>query len=259
MYLEAVTVCVGYCDTLCETENFVRPHLDRWLIVTSSADEETRDFCRNRGMECLVTDDFYRGGPGTFDKAMGVDRGLQMLSHSDWLLHIDADIVLPSHFRESLVDAYVDPTCIYGMDRFMIRGWDQWQRLKASGYFHKYSRCSHHNVTFPEGFPVGARWADTVQGYCPIGFAQLWNREADTWRGIRTKRYGNYQHSDAARTDVQHSLGWDRRKRVLLPEIVVGHIESDSIPAKVGANWNGRKTKRFGPPSNLSETLICPS
>ena len=56
----------------------------------------------------------------------------------------------------------------------------------------------------------------------------------------------NVGHSDAARTDVQYSLLWDRDRRALVPELVVFHLESESAPT--GANWCGRTTRPFGPP-----------
>ena len=42
-----------------------------------------------------------------------------------------------------------------------------------------------------------------------------------------------------------HSLQWPSRNRVLLGEVVGIHLESE--PSALGANWTGRKTKRFGP------------
>jgi hypothetical protein len=248
-YIECLTCCVDYADYLAEIEPFVRPVVDRWLIISTPADEETRDFCRRRGLECVLTTDFFRNG-ADFDKARGIDLGLQHLSHRDWVLHLDADCLLPPHFRESLEDADLDPACLHTFDRFEVVGWEKWQRLKASGYFQQHSRSAHHNVCFPEGFPIGARWADTVQGWCPVGFAQLFHSDAVMWRGIRHRRYPTYGHSDAARTDVQFSLLWPRRQRVLVPEIIVAHLMSERT--MVGANWRGRTTKRFsvdgGPP-----------
>lgn len=117
MHIEAVTVCVDYADFLAETIPFVRPQVDRWLIVTTEADVETRQLCHRHNLECLLTSDFDRGG-AAFDKAKGIDHGFSLLSWTDWVLHIDADIVLPGHFRETLLDADLDPHCIYGCDRF---------------------------------------------------------------------------------------------------------------------------------------------
>lgn len=252
MFLEAVTVCVGYADFLAEAIPYVRPHLDRWLWVTRPDDDKTLDLAHRHNIEVLATEDFHRNG-AAFDKARAVDHGMQVLAWKDWVMHLDADIVLPGTFRESLEDAHLDPQKIYGCDRFMIRGMDRWRRLKASGFFDRHARGAHFNVCFPEGFPVGARWADIHQGFVPIGFLQLCHRDAVMRKGVRVKRYAPHGHNDAARTDVQFALQWDRRHRVLLPEVVVGHLESQE-KTDVGANWKGRTTKPFGcscpPPKN---------
>jgi hypothetical protein len=55
----------------------------------------------------------------------------------------------------------------------------------------------------------------------------------------------NVRNSDAARTDVQFALQWDRERRAIVPELVCLHLESED--AGVGANWSGRTTRPFGP------------
>lgn len=237
IYLEAITVCVNYADFLAETIAANRAHFDRWLIVTSPDDKATLDLCHKFNLEVLSTRDFYRGGDN-FNKGRAVERGLGMLSHEDWILHIDADIALPGDFRESLDDADLDPDCIYGVDRLMVKGWADWQALQARGWLKRAWHC----CVAPNGYPVGTRWADIRYGYVPIGFFQLWNQAADHRQGIRLRRYPD-NHQDAARADVKFALQWDRRQRVLLPEVLVAHLESE--PSKNGANWNGRKTKPF--------------
>jgi hypothetical protein len=254
--IEAVTVCVGYADFLRETIPFNLPHVDRWLIVTDNTDAATREVCRQHNLEFLATDDFYRGG-AKFDKARGIDRGMHLLAHDDWVLHLDADIVLPPHARQTLRSAGLDPGTIYGADRVMVKGWERWQKLQASGFLQRYSRSHHFNVCFPGGFDIGARWADVHQGYVPIGFFQLFHSDATIYRGIRTRRYSNYTHSDAARTDVQFALQWDRERRALVPELVVLHLESED--AGIGANWSGRTTRPFGPEPSATPAQVCDS
>jgi hypothetical protein len=245
VYIEALTVCVGYADFLRETLRYSLPVLDRLLVVTTPRDEETRDLCWRRNVEVLLTDDFYREGRA-FDKARAVDRGLQLLAHRDWLLHLDADIVLPPHLRSTLSTADLDPACLYGCDRARVPGWQAWQAFQATGHLHTASRSMHHSVGLPPGLEIGTRWADLHHAWVPIGFFQLWNRQAEMRHGIRQRRYPNHGHNDAARTDVQFALQWDRKHRLLLPELVVLHLESSGAP--VGANWAGRTTPRFGPP-----------
>jgi hypothetical protein len=105
---------------------------------------------------------------------------------------------------------------------------------------------SYHNlVKPPPGFSIGSRWADHEIGYVPIGFFQMWHSHSEYYKGTRSRPYPT-EHNDACRTDVQFGMKWDRRHRELLPEFFVVHLESQEAPN--GANWCGRKTRRFGPP-----------
>jgi hypothetical protein len=248
--IEAVTVCVGYGDFLRETAPWVRPHLDRWAVVTDPADAETREACRRLGLHCVLSEEHRREMP--FNKGRLIRRGIDQLACDGWVLHLDADMALPSMTRWLLEAAHLDPACIYGCDRLMVRGWGRWQELLKSGWLHQ-AHDYHCRVNIPAGFDLGHRWADLLHGYCPLGAFQLWHGSADLWQGIHAKPYPAH-HGDAARGDIQHGLQWDRRKRVLLPELVAAHLESE--PAPTGANWQGRKTKRFGaaPPAEARTT-----
>lgn len=240
--IEALTICCGYDDFLAAIIPYNLPHFDRWLIVTEPADEATRELCRRYGLECLVTSDGR--DRGEFCKGRMIERGLQHLSASGWRLHLDADIVLPAHFRRHVAIGELATDTVYGIDRIMVRSWDDWQRLIASGWLDGSQHSYSHAVNFPRGFEVGSRWASPLTGYVPIGFFQLWHSSQDLWRGVRGRPYPIH-HNDACRTDVQHALQWDRRRRAILPEAIAAHLESE--PAATGANWRGRTTKRFVP------------
>ena len=241
MNLEAVTVCIGYADFLAQAVPYNRPLFARWIVATSPDDHATREVCRRYNLQTILTNDHTHGGE--FAKGRVVERALQHLSADGWRMHLDADIVLPRNTRHMLDIAGLQEDCIYGADRVMVKSWEQWQAVRASGYLddqHDY----HCRIRFPAGIELGTRWAHPVQGWCPIGWMQLWHSSQDEWNGVRVKPYPLH-HGNACRTDVQHSLQWDRAKRVLLPEIIAVHLESEAC-AK-GTNWNGRKTKPFGP------------
>lgn len=242
--IEAVTVCVGYADFLAETVKFNAGLLDRLIVITEAADTETREVCRRHSLQVLVSEDHRRGDAtdgGNFNKGRLIERGLQHLSADGWRLHIDADVVLPNKFRHLLNAAHLDERNIYGCDRVMVKTEEAWKRLQASHWLaHDY----HCRVSPPAGFQIGSRWAHHDAGYVPIGFFQLWHSSEDQFRGSRVKPYPVH-HNDACRTDVQHALQWDRRRRDLIPELLVVHLESEVC--RHGANWKGRTTKRFGP------------
>lgn len=239
--IEAITVCVGYADFLEQIIPHNLPHFDRWIVVTSANDENTRKVCRKYSIDCLTSEEHLRGN-SDFCKGRMIEIGLRMLSDDSWILHLDSDIVLPCDFKQVLQEADLNETCIYGCDRLNIVGWDNWQKVKNSGLW-----CRKNPWMLEMERPyttVGARVANYKHGYTPIGYFQLWHCHDSHWNGFPSKRYP-HNHGSAARTDVQHSLQWDRCKRVLIPELLVWHLESEK--SKMGANWKGRTTKPFGP------------
>jgi hypothetical protein len=240
MKIEAITVCINYADILRVAVPENQHLLDDWIIVTSPDDDETREVCRRHNLRCVLSEEHRRGGP--FNKGRLIQRGFDQINGSDWVLHVDGDVVLPRRFRELLDWAHLDHRCIYGADRCNVVGYEAWQKLKSEkGCWDNHGY--QNNLTIRQN--VGSRWVSKLHGYVPIGFFQLTSGSEIKDRGIHLKTYP-YSHGDCARADIQFALQWDRRYRQLLPEVVVLHLESEAAP--LGKNWKGRKTKRFGPP-----------
>lgn len=235
--IEAVTVCVGYADFLEESVKRNQGLFDRWIIVTSKKDIDTREVCRRYSLQALLSEDHSRDGG--FNKGRMIERGLQHLSANGWRVHLDGDVILPSNFRNILKAAHLQRDCIYGSDRIMVKSREQWNKILVSGWMPNDFHC---RVNWPYGVEIGSRWAHSSEGYVPIGFFQMWHASEDQYNGAWIKPYP-ISHNDACRTDVQFALQWDRNKRHLIPELLVVHLESE--PAPLGANWNGRTTKKF--------------
>lgn len=234
MKIECVIVCVNYGDFLAETLKQNLPYLDRVVVVTSYADKETHGVCAKFGVDCVQTNVMYEDG-AKFNKGKAITLGLGHCVGDGWLLHLDADVVLPHDFKRLLRHAHLDEHCIYGADRINVIGWDKWIRLRDTDFLHyRYS----YFVEPPKWLSVGARIIHKDHGWVPIGYFQLWH-------GKHHKSYPRFQGS-AEHTDVLHALAWDRSHRRLLPTLYVYHLESEACP--MGTNWHGRKTKRFGPP-----------
>lgn len=245
----AVTVCVNYGDFLQAIAPHNSPLFDKWVIVTTPDDDETRAVCHKFGFTCVLSEEHRKtgGSVGKFNKGAMVDRGLQMCPRDSWRLHLDSDIVLPAQFRHLLEIADPRPGNLYGIDRVNVQGWDQWQALLKSGFMHHAADMHHLNcIELPKGIPVGARWASWRTGWVPLGFFQMWHSVDDEKGWAMTKHYPK-NSGDACHSDTQHAFQWDRKNRVFIPEVVGVHLDSE--PSHTGANWNGRKTKRFGPPS----------
>jgi hypothetical protein len=92
-------------------------------------------------------------------------------------------------------------------------------------------------VTPQPEFPMGSRLVHNEYGWLPIGFMQLWHSSKRRQYPITC---GSSEHSD-----VLHAVQWNRENRILLPEFFCYHLESEV--AQMGVNWQGRKTKIFGP------------
>ena len=232
-HLEAVVVCDRYADFLRNTLPQNKQLFDRMIVITSPEDTETRKLCEFYHVECLPTD-LLNSRWGKFCKGAGINVGLSKLSMKGWVLHLDADIWLPPQTRILLQSINLDPTMLYGFDRFIVKGFKAWDRFmqlptlqhEASAYIHMHA------------FPIGTRiFQPHFGGYIPIGFAQLWNPSFS-----KIFQYPS-NHSDAGRTDLLFAAQWPRAKRSLLPEIVAYHLESTD--STFGGNWEGRKSAPF--------------
>jgi hypothetical protein len=240
MRIEVVTVSIGYGDFLAATLRENLPLIDNIVVVTSPDDQETIAVCRQHSVHYIASEDHKRGGD--FNKARLIQRGLDQIGGRDWILHLDADIVLPRPFKRLLDWADLQEHKIYGADRCNCVGWDAWQKIRAAGGWDPHSYECYQK--FPADHRAGARWVSRLHGYCPIGAFQLLHGTAMLDRGMHVRAYP-FEHGTAARTDIQFSLQWDRKERELLGEVIVLHLESE--PAALGANWCGRTTRRFGP------------
>lgn len=250
MYIEAITVCVNYSDFLAYTLPLNKQHFDHMIIVTTREDKETQRLCSHHNVECLITDRFTEDG-SAFNKAKGINEGLLYHSKRDWMIHIDADIVLPPLFRQIVQSKMLDKECIYGADRLMCPDFDSWLK-----HVHK-PKPLYDNWIYihMDAFPIAARVADyNGDGYAPIGYFQMWHPQ--------TSKHLLYpeEHGAADRTDMAFSKKWTRNKRHLIPEIVTIHLDSENATVKeTGKNWQGRKTIPFGyvgtpPPINEHKT-----
>jgi len=149
---------------------------------------------------------------------------------------MDADIYLPPRTRSILQRISLDPQCLYGLDRMECWSFADWIKfLSAPPLQHEWEIFVHNRP-----FPLAVRIAKLDRdGYVPIGYFQLWNPG-----GSGVCQYPEH-HTTAARSDMLFAMQWTRDRRHLIPEIIATHLESER--AAMGANWNGRTTRAFGP------------
>jgi hypothetical protein len=231
--LECVVVCSDYSDFLRETLPHNKQMFDRIVVVTSPEDKATRKLCEFHNVQCVVTD-VMETHWGRFCKGSGINKGLEALDKDGWVLHLDADIWLPPQTRLLLRNANLDKSRIYGIDRFIVKGFNAWRSFLDKPKLQQENECWVHLEAFPLGTRVVQNYAG---GYMPVGFFQLWNPST---AGVYSYPAG---HNTAAREDAMFAQHWPRSRRELLPEIVGYHLESED--SSMAANWAGRTTKEF--------------
>lgn len=239
MKLQGITICKGFGDYLAESmvRNF--KHFDRYFIVTHPEDAETQKICSAfENVVCIQTDCMHEGG-ARFNKGLAINFGLSQMNSDGWILHIDADVVLPANFRDRFNQMELDENCIYGADRHYVVGFEQWLEWRdrvdkmstlrfdcdAAGYLHQ----------VPNELPNGGRFISEF-GYVPLGYFQLWHSK------FKRVYPGNCVAAD--RSDVLFASQWGRGQRQIILETAVYHLTTQPI-TEMGADWSGRTSARF--------------
>lgn len=224
--LEAVTVSVGFDDLLDHTLSLNHPHLDTLIVVTSHEDRATQAVARKHGATCVNTDLVKKNGR-KFNKGAAINAGFNYFQFHGWRMHLDADIVLGSDFRRSLFNHHhLDRDCLYGADRIDVIGTEALYKLQNVKQ-HQH-RCIVHSRSDQT---IGARFIDSLLGYCPIGYLQLWHSSC--------QQPYPYSLGTAAHDDVMFAALWPESQRRLLPGVFVHHL--CARPPQWSENWDGNR------------------
>jgi len=151
-------------------------------------------------------------------------------------MHLDADITLPDSFRRMLFNhTHLCRDSIYGADRVNVVG--QWD---ISDHFDNRTPQHTYGAFISAGQnPAAHRYVDTLRGYVPIGYFQLWHSSCQ-------KPYP-YSLGTASHDDKMFAEQWPSGNRRLLPTVIVGHLCPEE--PHVDQNWEGRKSYRLQPRS----------
>jgi hypothetical protein len=237
LFLEAVVVCHHYDDFLRETLPHNISVLDNLVVVTSPEDTATQTLCKEWSVDFYTTDAVADDGD-SFNKSAAINLGLARLKHNGFIIQLDADIVLPPQLRQILQAHRPDEDCIYGAKRFRVIGYSNWLAFEQDLLNEPLWRLKCLSV--PPALSLGATLLHGERGYVPIGYFQLFHSKY-----LYSPFSFSYPEArgTAEQEDVLFALQWPRNNRRELPGLAVFHLESE--PAEMGANWNGRKTKRF--------------
>lgn len=235
--IEAVTVCVDYADFIAWSAMCNHSIFDRWVVVTSKEDKKVKQICDHYSLVCVQSDEIRSSG--TIDKWKAVNIGLDNLKYNDWVMFLDADIILPPFTRRVLNELVLDKGAIYGIDRLNCRGIVEWINY-----------CTNPNLLVenwlltPSGLEFGARIIHLYGqhgdkgkfgGYKPLGFGQIVHRSSFSKYPAESKT--------ADHCDIVFANQYSRECRINIPEIIGVHLES--VDSSWGSNWAGRKSLPF--------------
>jgi hypothetical protein len=232
MYIEAIITCVNYSDFLSWSLLFNRSQFNNIVVVTTPDDTKTKEVCAFYHVRCLITEAFY-ADEQTFGKSNAINVALasDLLTKKGWIVHMDADIVLPPRSMDFIQRELIDTNAIYGIDRISVVGFQRW-----CNFISEPTALYEQEVWLRlDKFPIMPRVFK--QGhFVPIGFFQAWYapNNDNTYPTV---------HENAARADMLQAMKWDGPQRKLISNAVAIHLESEK--GFLGINWNGRQTAAF--------------
>jgi hypothetical protein len=95
----AIIISVEYGDILELTLPYNREFFSEVLVVSVESDAKTLQVCADNDVAVHCTDAFYRKS-AIFNKFAALEEGLDVLGRKDWMLVLDADILIPKRRPE---------------------------------------------------------------------------------------------------------------------------------------------------------------
>ena len=170
--LSVIIVSVNYNDYLLVSLSNNIKYFEDITVVTSSDDLVCQKICDIFGVKCIITDRIYEEG-ASFNKGKAINDGIKSIDNPDWILLLDADIVLTKK-----IDINDDVDVLYTSDRYICKDYNtykDWQGGKIEidkvgkyetnrglGFFHLFNINSsdiNKELPFPES-SNDASWSD---------------------------------------------------------------------------------------------------
>ena len=164
--LTAIIAAIKYDDFLDITLFENKGIFDRTVIITDSKDIKTQELCKKHEVTCLVTDVFYINN-NKFNRGMAYNLVFEHLKETlDWVLLMDADIIVPKDLKQIFNNLNPDKECFYGCQRYDIQTHGEWLAAKEDE-----SKIKKHRLYRGIGY----------------GYFQLFNFNSNTIQNLITK------------------------------------------------------------------------
>ena len=127
--IEAVIVCVDCDDFLEITLPLNKKFFDNILVITSPNDTNTQKVCKENGINCIITNKFYENGD-VFNKGRAITEAFNSLKYKEWVVHLDADIIIPDKFLDLNLNK-LDKNVLYGGQRTFVWTYSDLLKLQS--------------------------------------------------------------------------------------------------------------------------------
>jgi GR25 family glycosyltransferase involved in LPS biosynthesis len=121
--LDVVIVSVDYNDYLSLTLEHNSKIFQNITIVTSETDQKCEEICQKWGAKCIKTNEMYSDG-SKFNKGKAINIGLDSIENPDFILILDADIIVKNRIDLDLLEEDV----LYTSDRKILESINDYNR-----------------------------------------------------------------------------------------------------------------------------------
>lgn len=129
-HITAIICATNYSDLLETTISENQSELDNIIVITNTTDSDTEQLCIKKSIKYIKTDIFYRNGD-KFNRGMAYNQVFNIFKdYLDWVLLLDADIVLPKNFKKQFFDINPDINMMFSSRRYSIETYEDWISVK---------------------------------------------------------------------------------------------------------------------------------
>lgn len=122
--LDVIIVSVNYNDYLSLTLEENVKVFNNITVVTSKDDIECQNICNTFDVNYIISEDILKDG--LINKSIGINKGIKSLNNPDWILVLDADIVV----KDKINIEGLDKRTLYTNSRWIIDNIDDYNLFK---------------------------------------------------------------------------------------------------------------------------------
>jgi GR25 family glycosyltransferase involved in LPS biosynthesis len=207
--IDTIIVSVDYNDTLILCLEHNRKYLKNITVVTSEIDYKCQEICKKFEVRCLVTNCMFENEKG-FNKGKAINEAINTLNDPDWILLLDADILLIEDFNVEKLER----DTIYTSSRHICQDYNEVDKFIRNeipidflgekekdhgyGFFHLFninspnvSKCNPYSEIYTEGtfFHQDIEFKKLFQKNITITNCIHLGRKSKNWRGRKSPKF----------------------------------------------------------------------